>query len=190
MRKILNTVFSATGNSFMRGVAFVRRRPTGQSNITLTVQFCGFPADENDHKEILGVKERRALNLACTACSNVMQFVETSAEPYLTGVGCADYAALVYHTNRSFCAMVDRLSAAKTELETKTAFACLEQVFGVTYVAEGLFFDAHLHRVLRLVDNCLRDWKHTMVSGGTAGTEVDLVIQKLQGEGVTPKNVD
>ena len=184
MRKILNIFFPASGDSFTRGVTFVRRQPIGHSNIMLTAEFCGFLADEKAHKEILGVKGAAGTK-PCTTCKNVVQFVETSADPYLTGISCADYAALDYHTNDSFYAMVDRLSAAKTELKTKNAFARLEQVLGVTYIAEGLLFDAHLRKVLRPVDNCIRDWMHTMVSGGIAGTEMALVIQKLQGEGVT-----
>ncbi len=52
MRKILNIFFPASGDSFTRGVTFVRRQPIGHSNIMLTAEFCGFLADEKAHKEI------------------------------------------------------------------------------------------------------------------------------------------
>ena len=67
---------------------------------------------------------------------------------------------------------------------SKAAFTRLEQAFGLSYHPEGLLWDLHLRTIIRPVDNCIRDWMHTLVSGGVAGTEMSLLLQSLREHGV------
>jgi len=180
MRQVMNVFFSRAGHSFARGTSIVHR----DSNVVLRAKFGGFLADEKAHKEILGVKGAAGTK-PCTTCKNVVQFIDTAdlESGYLVGIDCAEYERLDYHSNDSFYAMADRLSESR-ETMSKKQFARLEQTLGLNYVPDGLLFDTHLRTILCPVDNCIRDWMHTMVSGGIVGTEVALIIAELRGHGV------
>ena len=115
----------------------------------------------------------------------MVQFLDVRRDEYVVGIDCRQYEKLDYHTNESFYAMVDRLSGERERRVTKTQFKLLEKTLGLNYQPDGLLWDTRLRTVLRPVDNCIRDWMHTTVSGGIAGTEMRLVIATLVGRGVT-----
>lgn len=57
------------------------------------------------------------------------------------------------------------------------------------YDVDALLFEDTLRAVVKPVDHCLRDWMHTFVSGGVAGTETARLVHALQGEGYTTAQV-
>ena len=84
--------------------------------------------------------------------------------------------------------MIDHLRATKTLLGVGR-FQELQQFLGLNYDADTLLFEDTLRQVVKPVDHCLRDWMHTFVSGGVAGTETARVLRALQGEGHTTADV-
>lgn len=185
MRQVLNVFFHATGHSFARGC--VMRSPQG--GFLLRASFAGFLCDEKAHKEILQTKGAAGTK-PCVSCKNVVQFLDLPPDGsgYLQGVSCVDYRKLDYHTNDDWFVMADKLEQDKPTL-SKAAFARLEQAMGLSYNPHGLLWDRHLRTIIRPVDNCIRDWMHTMVSGGVAGTEMSLLLQALRREGVKYEHV-
>jgi hypothetical protein len=134
--------------------------------------FGGFLADEKAHKVIFLVKGASGTKF-CTTCKNCVNRMEVSEHRgYLVGLDCCDYGRLDYHTNESFYMMVDKL---REEHAAGRDISKLEAMLGLTYDEHGLLFDDGLRSVLKPVDNCIRDWMHTMVSGGIAGTEMAFV---------------
>jgi len=103
---------------------------------------------------------------------------------YLVGLDCCDVALLDRHTNETFFEMVDRLRAAKAAGMSKTKFAELERILGLSYNEAGLMYDDRLRTILKPIDHCIRDWMHTLVSGGVAGTEMSLLLQAMKSHGV------
>ena len=178
MRHLLNVCFRATSPSFIIGVLI----PVGTTALLLRAVFGGFLADEKAHKEIFLVKGASGSKI-CTTCKNVVNRMGLSAHrPYLVGLDCCDYSLLDYHTNESFYMMVDRL---REEHAAGRDIKKLEQVFGLTYDEHGLLFDDGLRSIVKPVDNCIRDWMHTMVSGGIAGTEMALLMLQLHVNGIS-----
>ena len=121
--------------------------------------------------------------LGGTTCKNVVNRMGLSAHrPYLVGLDCCDYSLLDYHTNESFYMMVDRL---REEHAAGRDIKKLEQVFGLTYDEHGLLFDDGLRSIVKPVDNCIRVWMHTLVSGGIAGSEMALLMLQLHVNGIS-----
>ena len=67
---------------------------------------------------------------------------------------------------------------------TKRNFEELQKFLGVNYCEHSVLFDDALRQVLKPVDHNIRDWMHTLMSGGVAGTEMSLLLQELQKQGV------
>ena len=185
MRRVLNIFYAERGDSFARGCVI----PCPQGSVLLRASFAGFLSDEKAHKEILQTKGAAGTK-PCVSCKNVVQFCDIPPEgdEYLQGISCVDYRKLDYHTNEDWFVMADMLEQEKPNL-SKAAFGRLEQSLGLSYNPDGLLWDRHLRTIIRPVDNCIRDWMHTMVSGGVAGTEMSLLLQALKREGVKYEHV-
>jgi hypothetical protein len=183
MRRVLNVFFPKTGSSFAHQILLC---DPGGGKLICTATFAGFLADEKAHKEILEAKGASGTK-PCVSCKNIVQKLSTITDDsigYLRNISCIDYHALDPHTNASWFEMADMLEKEKPVLG-KAAFAKLEQTLGLSYNAEGLMWDQHLRTIIRPVDNCIRDWMHTLVSGGVAGTEMSLLLQALHMVGVS-----
>ncbi len=182
MRHMLNICFQATSPSFILGIVI----PICAESIILRAVFGGFLADEKAHKEIFLVKGASGTKF-CTTCKNCVNRMEVSEHRgYLVGLDCCDYGRLDYHTNESFYMMVDKL---REEHAAGRDISKLEAMLGLTYDEHGLLFDDGLRSVLKPVDNCIRDWMHTMVSGGIAGTEMALLMLQLHTVGISLDSV-
>jgi hypothetical protein len=186
MRRVLNVFFPKKGPSFAHQCILCC---PGGGKFVCRATFAGFLADEKAHKEILEAKGASGTK-PCVSCKNIAQFLDLPDDnpAYLQSISCIDYDKLDYHTNDTWFEMADKLEKNKPILR-KAAFAKLEQALGLSYNAEGLMWDQHLRTIIRPVDNCIRDWMHTLVSGGVAGTEMSLLLQALRNEGVSYEQV-
>ena len=146
--------------------------------ITVRADFGGFLADEKAHKELLNIKGASGMK-CCPTCKNVVRFLDTDSSQYLVDLKCCKYSKFDYHTNASFYECVDHLRQEKANM-SKKQFDELQKFLGMNYDEHSLLFDDSLREVLAPIDNCIRDWMHTMVSGGVAGTEVSLMLLELQ----------
>lgn len=184
MRRILKTFFRERGNSFDRG--FVVHH--GDQSVVLTATFSGFVADEKALKEVYGFKGASG-SKPCPTCMNVAQFLDETARAgtSIVPISCSEYRLLRYHTNDTFYAMVDRLQVASAG--TKTALKQLEQIFGLNYDPANLLYDPYLRRIIRPTDHTLRDWMHTLVSHGLAGTEMAMLFAELATVGINLEQI-
>ena len=174
MRRILNIFFKENGASMDRGVVV---HHNGSSTL-VTATFSGFIADEKALKEVYNIKGASG-SKPCPTCLNVVQFLDEDAlaGSSLVPISCTDYSLLQYHTNDTFYAMVDRLQAASAG--PKARLKELEQIFGLNYDPNGLLYDPYLRNKVRPTDHTIRDWMHTLVSHGMAGTEMAMLFAAL-----------
>ena len=95
-------------------------------------------------------------------------------------VTCSTIGTLISPIDAHVKAMINRLSAAPT----KTIRKQLETDFGVHLAPRGILFCSSLMaNVMHPVRNYLRDWMHTLVSNGVAGTHLALLCQAIKGVG-------
>ena len=183
MKKVLQVFFPAEGNSFATGFSIPARGTTWVA----TAEFWGFLADEKALKEVLGVKGASG-SKPCPTCANVVQHWPVHQHPGLQNLKCCRKTDLVYHTNESYWEMVDYLRAQKLLLGVGK-FQELEQLLGLNYDPDSLLFEDSLRHIVKPVDHCLRDWMHTFVSNGVAGTETARLLRKLHEEGYLCEDV-
>ena len=48
----------------------------------------------------------------------------------------------------------------------------MEQIFGIHYNEDNLLLDDNLRGVVKPIDHYLRDWMHTLMGHGVAGTQM------------------
>jgi hypothetical protein len=63
-------------------------------------------------------------------------------------------------------------------------FQELGQHLSMNYDPDTLLFEDSLRHIAKPVNHCLRDWMHTSVSNGVAGTETARLLQKALREGI------
>ena len=76
--------------------------------------------------------------------------------------------------------IVDRLRAAPN----KTTREQMETALGVHFVPTGILFDDHIRQNIWKPKHYVRDWMHTLVSNGVAGTHLAVFIQELLNGGL------
>lgn len=183
MRHIMNVFFANDGTSFATGVVL----QSGNDTAVLTARFVGFLGDEKALKEIWCLKGASG-SRPCITCTNLVQFVsaERMHGTTLQGLSCCDMSLLRRTTDDEVLAMADRLQALHDTGSSKAELHRLEQALGMTYVADGILYDKHLREanILKPVRMYLRDWMHTLVGHGVAGTQVAVVLAKLKGHGI------
>ena len=107
----------------------------------------------------------------------------------LVSMSCVDPQWIIYNTDASVYAIVDRLRAAKASGMSQAAFDRLEQVHGVVYDESTLLFDDELRHIVKPVTHCIRDHMHCLVSNGIVGTEIALLLHELADCNVTHDHI-
>jgi hypothetical protein len=176
MGAFMKYFFDDSGHSWSRGVVL----QNGNDTAVLTAEFGGFLADEKALKEIYCLKGASGIR-PCPWCCNVVNFIEDLPDT-LVGIGCADRARLRYATDGDIFAMVDRLASF---VGTKAALGELEKACGMNNNPKSLLMDPFLRTIVKPCAHYLRDWMHTIVNHGVAGTETALLLKALQDKGVT-----
>ena len=161
MNIVIKTCFPHEGHSFRRGVLVVRNA----AQVLVRSVFSGFLADEkalkliHDYKGASGTK-------CCMDCKFVFNRVDKDT-PLPAGaynLTLTDLSRTPKHTKESIYAMVDSVlgEADDTERDRK------EQLFGLKANPHGLLADPYTRTFYDPSTMYLRDWMHTMVSGGVA----------------------
>ena len=180
MRRIMHIWFGRSVPNFMTGVVLGH----GTQSTLFRGCFSGFLADEKALKEIYGIKGASG-SKPCLTCSNVVQFMEPEhvAGTNLVGINCRASHLLRYNTNATIYNMVDKLRQQKA-IGTKIELTRMEQAFGMNYNEHNLLFDDSLRQVIKPVDHYLRDWMHTLMSGGIFGTQVARLLRIVKAAGI------
>ena len=166
---ILNIFFGDRGETFRSGAKILVQGKL----VMFAARFRGNAGDEKGLKEAYDIKGAAGTKF-CISCKNA------SLRRYRTGrywrsESCPDLRQFVPHTNRSIYQLADDLKS-KHDTLGPTAFGELESNWGINYNPRGVLFRADVRDILQPVDHYLRDWAHTLVSGGVAGTETSLLL--------------
>ena len=174
MRLVLLQFFPEEGHSFTRGLTiYVRNTP-----LVVTGEFGGFLADEKAHKELSSLTGASGTK-ACISCQNVFNRVKAAdLAPGCVSTSCTDPSLFVRHTNATLYAAYDYIG---DNLDQQTL---LQQCLGVKYDPHGLMHDPYIRTFYKPVDHQLRDWQHTMVSGGVANVECGRLLGCLIANGI------
>ena len=186
MRALLHVFWGASGTSFSTGVVLSNGNDTG----IMTASFDGFLADEKALKEIWCLKGASG-SRCCINCTNLIQFLSDADRhgTCLQGLSCYDMSLFRMTTDEEVFRMADSLKTLHDGGCTKVALARLEQILGMTYDADGILYDEHLRTILKPVRMYIRDWMHTVVGHGVAGTQVAAVLAKMKTNGIKPESV-
>lgn len=178
MKAILLLFFPADGHSWLSGILL----GSGDTAAVVQAHFAGFLADEKALKTVFCLKGAGGTRF-CPTCFNVVQFIDLAVHVgSLVGIDCADPSKFITVSDDAFYAAADRLHENRHD---KKALASLQQTVGMNYEPDGILYDKHIRTFLRPVEHYLRDWMHTIVSKGTAGTEIALLIHACIEHGVT-----
>lgn len=147
--------------------------------------FAGFLSDEKALKEIFALKGASGTKF-CPTCSNIVQHmrVEQLQGTSLVDIACSNPDRFEYHTNESFYSMVDFLQKAIADGEPRSRIAKLEQMFGLLADPHSILCDDRCRSIVRPVDHYLRDWMHTIVSHGVAGTQTAMLLAACRRSGI------
>jgi hypothetical protein len=151
----------------------------------------GILADLDAHKYLWSIKGHNG-SKPCITCQNVVNFVTDDVLAHrndLVSMSCVDPHRIIYNTDASVYAIVDRLRAAKASGMSQAAFDRLEQVHGVVYDESTLLFDDELRHIVKPVTHCIRDHMHCLVSNGIVGTEIALLLHELADCNVTHDHI-
>jgi hypothetical protein len=168
---VLNCFFPEFGDSFQRGITLVN----GSRSRVVMAEFAGFLADEKGLKEVFGIKGQAGSVPCPLSCFNIRnRWVKLNAT--LQHFWDPDISRRMPTTHAHVLEMTRRLeNASKKERENWST-----NHFGINYVPTGIMFNRYLMcKVLRPCDHYIRDWMHTFVSGGVAGTHLALLCNAL-----------
>ena len=182
MRHVLLRFFGDPGvPNFREGILL----ENGDRHFLLRASFVGFLSDEKALKEIFALKGASGTKF-CPTCSNVVQHLrgENLEGTRLVDIACADPDRFEYHTNESFYAMVDFLKTAMVNGEPRSRIAKAEQMLGLLADPDSILFDDRCRSIIRPIDHYIRDWMHTLVSHGVAGTQTALLLAALKRSGI------
>ena len=173
---ILTIFFGDRGQTFRSGAQILVQGKL----VMFAARFRGNAGDEKGLKDVYDIKGAAGTKF-CISCKNA------ALRRYRTGhywrpEGCPDLRQFVPHTNRSIYQLADDLMSKHSTLG-KAAFEELETNWGINYNPRGVLFRADVRDILQPVDHYLRDWAHTLVSGGVAGTETSLLLDVLAEHG-------
>ncbi len=174
-KMVMGVFFSAVGDSFHKGITI----QCGAESVVLRANFGGFLADEKGLKELFDVKGQ-AGNILCMNCLNVRNRW-CKLKPGEQHFWDPDISQRKPATSHHIQAMVRRIS----EEHGKTKRETLEKDLGINYAPTGLLWDHHL--MTNILDPCrnyIRDWMHTFVSNGVAGTHLSMICGALNDVGI------
>ena len=175
MKRVLHVFFPANGSSLANGIYLC----CGSVRFVVKATFYGFLADEKAHKELSLTKGASGMK-PCITCHNVFNRVRPSAlADGCVHISCTDSNLFQTNTNEAIFAFYDHVAASAPGDRAK-----LETQLGVKYDPDGLLGDLHLRSFYKPVDHTLRDWLHTLVSGGVCNVECAAVINALQRHGI------
>ena len=175
MKIALHVFFPPSGTSFDRG-CHVQHNGDG---LVVTATFEGILADEKALKEVFGVKGAGG-NIPCSECLNIRnRWVDISGQAALQHHWDPDLSKRRRATDVHLKLLVKRLVDAS--IGPTSALKALETKTGVNYTVGGVLFDDHLARnvMRRGWFHYIRDWMHTLVSNGVAGSHLALMCQAL-----------
>ena len=113
-------------------------------------------------------------------CANVVKCTDVNAlPPGVVGLHESSLANCQRQSNADIWGMCDELAALHAanrtgELKRK------QQVYGVKFIDGGLLFCDRIREVHFPIDSYLRDWMHTIVSGGVANTHCWFIVEALK----------
>ena len=169
----------SAGFSFDRGCNLRH----GNDSFVFIGGFHGFLADEEALKTIFDYKGH-AGNVPCQSCLNIRnRWCTIDDNPTLQYMWDPDLSKRKPTTDKHIEAVVNRLSdpavgnTRRQDMQTKS---------GINYNSDGLLFDAYLMRnILKPTQNYVRDWMHTLVSNGVAGSHLAQLCAALSTVGCT-----
>jgi hypothetical protein len=175
---VLLVFFGESGDSFLSGLTIL----SGSEAIVVSAVLCGFLADEKALKELFAIKGQAGNVLCPFGCLNIRnRWVDLVPGDGLQHFWDPDLTLRKQCRREHVRAMLKRLSDAQTVTRRRT----VEKAVGILYVPTGLLFNAHLmDRVVDPCTNYLRDWMHTLLSGGVASIELGLVCAALNKVGI------
>lgn len=174
---VLRVFFSPNGESFHKGITI----QCGSESIVVVASFAGFLADEKGLKQLLEIKGQ-AGSLPCLSCLNIRnRWVKLLAGDGNQHFWDPDLSKRKQCTHDHVKMMVKRLEDAPTQ----TMRTEMQVKLGINYVPTGLLFDKWLmDNIVDLPSNYIRDWMHTFVSNGVAGSHLALLCGELANVGI------
>ena len=154
--------------------------------VMFTACFGGNLGDEKGLKETYEIFGQAGMK-PCLTCKTTTRFRETAGTRFVD-ISCTDPRQFILHTNESIYDMVDKLIEKKQTM-SPTDFDTLQQHYGLHYAPAGMLFDPSLRDVVKPVDHYLRDWMHTLMSQGVAGTELALLFAVVVLHGFPPHRI-
>jgi hypothetical protein len=167
---ILHIFFPRTGHSWTRGCCV---QHDGEAKM-LVAEFGGFLADEKGLKEIFDIKGQ-AGSVPCWNCLNVRnRWVATDGHAkFKFWEPCGDN--VIKMTDAHLEEKIRRLEDCSGPLQQQVATRV-----GINYAPRGLLFCHDTRtRIMKPLTNYIRDWMHTLMSNGVAGTQLALLCQAL-----------
>lgn len=186
IRRVLHIFFPLAGQSFSRGIIITA--PDGESSHVVTAMLAGILADESAHKYVGDMKGASGTK-PCNSCSNIVS-LNGPVDPPLQKLDCTKRELFIMHSNASVYAMADDIEAKHGNIPPKT-FERLQQHYGLNYNPHGLLQDKCLRArgIYKPIDHTLRDWMHTLVSGGVANVHMGLLLHVLVASGITLESI-
>lgn len=169
---ILLIFFPPIGDSFHKGIIITH----GDQSIVVRATFCGFLADEKGLKSIFNITGSSG-SVPCIDCLNVRNRwckLNEGEQFFWDPVVENRKQASTSHIE----IMISRVSVAKHRAKNQTKT-------GINFGPTGLLFCSYLMSfILNPCRNYVRDWMHTLVSNGVAGTHLACVCQALDANGI------
>ena len=174
MKHTLHAFFPEAGDSFKRGCTLQH----GSDSISFVASFAGILADEKGLKEVFGIKGQ-AGNAPCFNCFNIRNRWVTLTEG-MQHMWDPDTSKRVPMTNAHITTIQNRLANASSQTRRQE----IQTKLGINFIPSGfLWCPWLLANVIDPTENYIRDWMHTLVSGGVAGTHLALLYQALAERG-------
>jgi len=175
---ILLIFFPPSGESFQKGVIISH----GDQAIVVRATFCGFLADEKCLKQLFEITGQ-AGSVLCIDCLNVRNRwcrLKEGEQHYWDPAIENRKQATKTHIEIMIRRVSEAQGAQRARLQTST---------GIKFCPTGLLFCSYLMSfILNPCKNYVRDWMHTLVSNGVAGTHLACICQALDAAGI-PLNI-
>ena len=179
MAKLILKVFfpDGHGTSFKSGCHFHNEN----DYIVVTASFKGFLGDEKALKEIFDIKGQ-ARSVPCPSCLNARNRWVATDGTNLQKFWDPNLDGRIAKTHGHHTAIADRLRQASTKTERNS----IETKTGVNFNPFGILFDLYLmSSVITMPSAYIRDWMHTLVSNGVAGTHLAAICAALAAIGIS-----
>jgi hypothetical protein len=176
MARVLEICFIGE-DSFPAGIIIFRNN----ERILMRGEYGGTMADEDALKKISDYKGASGI-VPCMDCSNMVATNDAELLPAgMVPISVTSLGECTFRTNEDIWAIADRLRGL---VHAGIDIKALEKAHGLKYNAQGLLFNMQLRDVHRPIDHYIRDWMHTLVSGGAANVETGHLVQALKSIGI------